>query len=191
MRRVLIVSSLILVAFSVLVSCETTRSITSKVGSITSGVDEDLFAQVPEQDRDDVDKATLALMVCEEKVKLAQMNTELTTVQRRYAGYQEDLAKKLQKEAALGLDIAKLEAIERSGLGDRDDTTKKIADLKSKRLEIEAQRVKIEAQLATAKRHSRDLTKQIEEKTKEIEGLRTGKGEKGKETESPEAREGG
>jgi chromosome segregation ATPase len=173
MWRALILSLAIVVSFSVLVSCETTRAITSKVGSITSRVDEDLFAQVPEQDRDNVDKATLALMVCEENVKLAQMNTELATVQRRYAGYQEDRAKKLQQEAALGVDIAKLEAIDKLGLGDRDDTTKKIADLKSKRLEIEAQRVKIEAQLATAKRHIRDLTTQIEEKTKEIEGLPT------------------
>jgi chromosome segregation ATPase len=181
---------LIAVAFLVSVSCETTRSITSKLGSITSRVDEDLFAQVPEQQRGDVDKAALALMVSEEEVKLAEMKTELATVRRKYARYQEDLAEKLHKEAVLGLDIAKLEAIDRSGLGDRDDNARKIADLKSKRLETEAQRVKIEAQLATAKRHIRDLTKQIAEKAKEIEGLQTGEVRKEKETKTPETGEG-
>ena len=190
MPRVLLLSSLIVVAFSVSVSCEATRSITSKMGSITSRVDEDLFAQVPEQERGDVDKAALTLMVSEEEVKLAEMKTELATVRRKYARYQEDLAEKLQKEAALGLDIAKLEAIDRSGLGDKDDNARKIADLKANRLETEAQRVKIEAQLATAKRHIRGLTKQIAEKAKEIEGLQTGQVRKEKETEGPERGEG-
>jgi chromosome segregation ATPase len=190
MPRVLLLSSLIVVAFLVSVSCETTRSITSKMGSITSRVDEDLFAQVPEQQRGDVDQAALTLMVSEEEVKLAEMKTELATVRRKYARYQEDLANKLHKEAALGLDIAKLEAIDRSGLGDKDDNARKIADLKSNRLETEAQRVKIEAQLATAKRHIRGLTKQIAEKAKEIEGLKTGEVRKEKETEGPETGEG-
>ncbi|NVL93347.1 MAG: hypothetical protein HWN71_09985 [Desulfobacterales bacterium] len=190
MRRLLILSSLIVVALLVLVSCETTRSITSKMGSMTSRVDEDLFAQVPEQERGDVDKAALTLMVSEEEVKLAEMKTELATVRRQYARHREDLADKLQKEAALGLDIAKLEAIDRSGLGDKDDNARKIADLKSKRLEIEAQRVKIEAQLATAKRQFRGLTKQIAKQAKEIEGLKTGEVRKEKETEGPEAGKG-
>ena len=190
MPRVLLLSSLIVVAFLVLVSCEATRSITSKMGSITSRVDEDLFAQVPEQQRGDVDQAALTLMVSEEEVKLAEMKTELATVRRKYARYQEDLANKLHKEAALGLDIAKLEAIDRSGLGDKDDNARKIADLKANRLETEAQRVKIEAQLATAKRHIRGLTKQIAEKEKEIEGLKTGEVRKEKETEGPETGEG-
>ncbi len=171
MRRVLMVPSFILVALSVLVSCETTRSLTSKVSSITSRVDEGLFAQVPEHERDDVDKAALALMVSEEKVKLAEMKTGLADLRKKYRRYEEYLAKKFQKEAALGLDIAKLEAIDRSGLGDKDDNAKKIADLKSETLETEAQRVKIEAQLATARRQISDLTKRIEEQTEKIEVL--------------------
>jgi chromosome segregation ATPase len=180
MRRLLVLSLVIAVAFSVLVSCETTRSLTSKVGSITSRVDEDLFAQVPEQERGDADKAALTLMVSEEKVKLAEMKTELANLQKKSAGYEEDLAKRLQKEAALGVDIAKLEAIDKAGLGDKDDNTRKIADLKSKRLESEAQRVKIEAQLATTKRQIRDLTKQIEERAQKMEVLATGEGQKEK-----------
>ena len=194
MRKVLISPLFIVVAFSVLVSCETTKTfkglITSKVSSITSSVDENLFAQVPEHERDDVAKAALALRVSEEKVKLAEMKTELANLQNKYVRYGENLAKKLQKEAALGLDIAKLEAIDRSDLGDKDDNTKKIADLKSKKLGIEAQRVKIEAQLATAKRQISDLTKQIEEQAEQIDVVATGKEQKEKEIESPETDEG-
>ena len=194
MRRLLISCLFIVVAFSILVSCETTKtlkgSITSKVSSITSSVDENLFAQVPEDEKDNVDKAVLALMVSKEKVKLAEMKTELGNLRKKYARYEENLAKKLQKEAALSLDIAKLEAIDRSDLGDKDDNAKKIADLRSKKLGIEAQRVKIEAQLATAKRRISGLTKQIQEQAKEIEELETGKEQKQKETESPEAGEG-
>lgn len=186
MRRVLILCSFIVVAFLVLVSCEAARSLTSKVSSITSKVNEDLFAQVPEHKRDNVDKAALNLMVCEEKIELAEMKTELATVRRKYARYGEDLARKLQKQAALGLDIAKLEAIDKSGLGNRDENAKKIADLKAKRLQIEAQRVKIDAQLATAKRQIRDLTTRIEEQAERMKVLETGEEQKGKETGSPE-----
>jgi chromosome segregation ATPase len=194
MRRLLISCLFIVVAFSSLVSCETTKtlkgSITSKVSSITSSVDENLFAQVPEHEKHNVDKAALALMVSEGKVKLAEMKTELANLQKKYARYEENLAKKLQKEAALSLDIAKLEAIDRSDLGEKDDNAKKIADLRSKKLGIEAQRVKIEAQLATANRQISGLTKQIEEQAKEIEELETGKEQKQKEIESPETGEG-
>jgi chromosome segregation ATPase len=194
MRRLPISWLFLIVALLTLVSCETTesfkRSITSRVGSMTSGVDENLFAQVPGHEKDEVDKAALALIVIEEKVRLAELKTELATLEKRYAGYGEHLTRNLQQEAALGLDIAKLEAIDRSGLGDKDYNTKKISDLKSKRLGMEAQRAKIETQLATAKRQISDLAKRIEEQEEGIEVLEPGQEQKGKDIEGMETGEG-
>ena len=180
MRRVAILSLFIVLCLSVFLSCETTKSLkgklTSKVSSMTSDVDEELFAQVPETQREDVEKAAFALKVSEEKMKLAEMKTDLADFIKKRAGYEEDLAGRLHKEAQLALDLAKLEAIDRSDLGEKEDNIKKKADLKSKKLEVEAERVKIEAKVATSERQINQLTEQIEERKKTIEALEMGDG---------------
>ncbi len=101
-----------------------------------------------------------------------------------------------------------MEAIDRSGLGNKEDNINDIADLKSKKLKIEANRIKIEAKRDTTQRKIDDLTKQIEEQETKIMNLEaTGvpepetpdvvkKGEGPEETvsetksEEPEAKEG-
>jgi chromosome segregation ATPase len=178
MRRVTMLSLFVVLCLSAFLGCETTNNLkgklTSKVSSMTSSVDEDLFAQVPEDEREGVEKAAFALKVSEEKLKLAELKIELADLQKKHAGYEEDLTDKLHKEAQLALDLAKLEAIDRSELGEKEDNIKKKADLRSKKLGVEAERVKIEAKVATSERHIDQLTEQIEEQKKTIEALETG-----------------
>ncbi|MDO9530294.1 MAG: hypothetical protein Q7J27_14210 [Syntrophales bacterium] len=165
-----------LLAISLSVGCGTTQeikgTITSKVSSITSDVDQNLFAQVPEDKQEGVKKAELDLKISEENVKLAELKKELASTQGKYAGYEQDQAEKYRQEAAIALDIAKTEAIDESGLGKKDDNIKGIADLKSKKLRMEADRVNVEAKLATTKLRISNLTEQIkaqEEKIKDME----------------------
>ncbi len=166
----------LLLALLLFVGCETTKniqgSITSTVDSMISDVDKDLFAQVPENQREGVQKAVFDLLVLNEKVKLAELKKELAGKQKKYANYELDLSKQNKKEASVKLDIEKLEAIDRSGLGEKKDNIKTIADLKAKVLDIESDKVKIEAKLPTTQIDIDNLIKQIKEMEEIIKNMK-------------------
>jgi len=174
-----------LLAISLSVGCATTQeikgSITSKVSSITSDVDQNLFAKVPEDKQGEVKKAELDLKVSEEKVKLAELKKDLASTQENYAGYEQDQAQKYRQEAAIALDIAKTEAIDESGLGKKDDNIKVIADLKSKKLRMEADRVNVEGKLSTTNLRINTLTEQIKAQEEKIKGMESPAEEKAEE----------
>ena len=166
----------LLLALSLFVGCETTKkmkgSITSKVDSMTSDVDKDLFAQVPENQREGVQKAEFDLLVSNEKVKLAELREELASKQKKYANYELDLAQKNKKGASIKLDIEKLEAIDRSGLGEKKDNIKTTADLKAKVNDIESDKIKIGAKLSTTQIDIDNLIKQIQEMEEIIKNMK-------------------
>jgi len=166
----------LLLALLLFVGCETTKnikgSITSTVDSMTSDVDKDLFAQVPENQLEGVQKAEFDLLVSNEKVKLAELKEELASKQKKYANYELDLAQKNKKEASVKLDIEKLEAIDRSGLGEKQDNIKTIADLKAKVPYIESDRIKIGAKLSTTQIDIDNLIKQIKEMEEMIKNMK-------------------
>jgi len=182
MRRVPYSVLILALALLLLTSCEATKGLK---GSLTSGGDNDLFSQVPAEDRQEVRKAEFDLKVAEEKVRLADFKMKLVPLQKKRTGYEEDLANKYRKKAAAAVDLAKLEAIDRSGLGEKEDNIKTIADLKSKKLRIEADMVKIEAKLDTTECRIKDLTKQIEEQAEKIAGMKMLEGQEEEAIESP------
>jgi hypothetical protein len=160
------ISLIFLLALSLLTGCEATRSLTRSGSS-----DENLLAQVPAEEREEIKKAELDLQVAEEKLKLAEMKTELASLQKKYADYEEDAADEYQKKAAVSVDLAKLEAIDRAGLGEKKENIEDIADLKSKQLKIEVNRIKIGAKRDTTGEKINDLLKQIEEQETKIINL--------------------
>ena len=174
MCRVLYSVLALMLTLLLFVSCETTKGLTSKVKSLTSSVDDELFSQVPAEERQEVIKAEFDLRVAEEKAKLADLKMKLAQLQKRYAGDEEEIAAKYREKASVAVDLAKLEAIDKSGLGQKDDNIKAIANLKSKRLKLEADTIKIEARRAATERQINDLTKQIEDQAERIEGMKMG-----------------
>ena len=162
------ISLIFLLALSLLTGCEATRSLTS---SISGSSDENLLAQVPAEEREEVKKAEFALQVAQEKLKLAEMKKELASLQKKYADYEEDVADEYQKKAAVSVDLAKLEAIDRAGLGEKKANIEDIADLKSKELKIEANGIKIGAKRDTTGEKINDLLKQIDEQETKIINL--------------------
>ena len=175
MKRFGHISLALLFAVSVVFGCEATQNIkktmASKVKSFGSKVDEELYAQVPEENREGVAKAECNLKVFEEKVRLADLRKGLALKGKTYADYELDLANNFRKESGIILDITKLEAIEKSGLGEQEGMIEEIANLKSKKLKVEAERVKIDSKLATTKLHIQELTKQIEAQEQNIEAM--------------------
>jgi hypothetical protein len=162
------ISLIFLLALLLLTGCEATRSLTS---SISGSSDENLLAQVPAEEREEVKKAEFDLQVAEEKMKLAEMKTELASLQKKYADYEEDAADEYKKKAEVSVDLAKLQAIDRAGLGEKQANIEDIADLKAKELKIEANRIKIEAKRDTTGEKINDLLKQIEEQETKIINL--------------------
>jgi uncharacterized coiled-coil protein SlyX len=162
------ITLIFLLALSLLTGCEATRSLTS---SISSSPDENLLAQVPAEQREEVKKAEFDLQVAEEKMALAEMKAELASLQKKYADYDEDAADEYRKKAEVGVELAKLEAIDKAGLGEKQANIEDIADLKAKELKIEANRIKIEAKRDTTGEKINDLMKQIEEQETKIMNL--------------------
>ena len=166
----------LLLALLLFVGCETTKniqgSITSTVDSMISDVDKDLFAQVPENQREGVQKAAFDLLVLNEKVKIAELKEELAGKQKKYANNELDLSKQNKKEAIVKLDIEKLEAIDRSGLGEKKDNIKTIADLKAKVLDIDSDKLKVGAKLHTTQIDIDNLIKQIKEMEEIIKNMK-------------------
>ncbi len=170
MKRFGYISLVLLLAFSLLTGCETTRSITKSIPGVSSSSDE-LFAQVPAEERTQVQKAEFDLQVAEEKLRLTEMKTELASLQKKYADYAEDVANEYRDETEVSVELAKLEAIDRSGLGEKEKNINKIADLKAAKLRIEANRIKLEAKRDTTEQKINDLIKQLEEQETKIINL--------------------
>lgn len=169
MKRLIYISLVFLLAFSLLTGCETTRKLTSSISG-TSDTDE-LLTQVPSEEQKEVHEAAFNLQVAEEKVKLSEMKAELASLQKKYSDYQEDVAKKYQDAAEVKLELAKLETVDKANLGEKEDNINKIADLKSKILNIEADKIKLEAKRDTTEQKINDLTKQIEEQETKVINL--------------------
>jgi hypothetical protein len=162
MKRFWHVNLALLIAFLFSTGCETTRNIQKSITSIRSPAYHELITQVPEDIKDDVYKAEFDIKVSGEKLKLAKLKNNLAVNQENYSDSEVDLAKKLYEQAEITLEIQKLEAIMKSGLGENKDNIKTLANLKSKKLRSEADRINIEAELETTKLVINDLLKQIE-----------------------------
>ncbi|MBN2516165.1 MAG: hypothetical protein JXC33_09055 [Deltaproteobacteria bacterium] len=193
MKRFFFVSLILVSAFLLLVGCQTTQtlksSITTTVTSFTSDVDPELYARVPEDQREGVQKAESDMKLLEEKLKLAELKKDLASARKESAGYKQDLAEKDFKAASLNLDIVKLEAIDRAELGEKEKNIKNIAKLKTKKHESEGDRINIEAKVSIAERKINDLTQQIKEQEEKIGGMTSDVAETDKTVSEPPADE--
>jgi hypothetical protein len=154
-----------LLALIFVMGCAATQelktSITSKASSITSTVDPAIVNQVPADKREGFSKAEFDLNVANQKVKLAELKSELAAGRKKYASYEEDVAVKFQKEAEIDYDLVKIAAIINSGLGKKEDNPKIKAKLQAKKLEMQADRIKINANLEATKKKNDALTEEV------------------------------
>ena len=157
--------------------CQTTQNIKStistKVTTLTTGVDPNLYKQVPEDKKEGISEAESVLKFKQSKEHLAELKKELAAQKLKLAGYNLDIASKDRKKAQISLDINKLEAIDRAGLGEKKENLNTIADLKAKVLNIEGDKVKIRAKIAASEVLIKDQKKQIEEQDEKIKGMQT------------------
>jgi hypothetical protein len=172
MKRKLLVRVLVLAGLlAFVIGCtgttqELKSSISAKVSSVTSTVDPELVNKVPADKREGFAKAEFDLNLATQKEKIAEMNTELVGLQKKKAGYEEDLANNFKKEADNAYDSVKIDAIIKADIGKKEDNNKTKSNIVSKKFKIQADRAKIQAGI--------DETKwKIENKTNEIAKMET------------------
>jgi len=176
MKRFSIINLTLILIVTFAVGCKTTQSfkqsISSTVDSITSDVDQDLYGQVPEDKREGIPEAEFDLELNKNKEILAKLKKERGINELKIIGYDLDIASKARKNAAIALDIRKLEAINSVGLGKKEKNINSIADLKAKIFNFNADIVKIEAKQANVEVVINDLNRQIEEQEKKVKGMK-------------------
>ena len=147
----------------------------SKVSSKKTESDEGLYRKVPASMRADVKEAEFDLKraksnanLAEKKLKLSELKKEREILENKYAKYNTNLAAVLVKKADVRVAIKKLEAIDNSNLGDKEDNINRIASLKTKRLSIESDAIEIKADMDTTKLKIKELNKKIRVHEKKI-----------------------
>ncbi len=160
-------------------------SVSTKVTSITSNVDPNLVAKVPDDKRGGFPKAEFAVKVAEEKSKLANMRSELAAKQKKVADYEEELADIDVKDAGLDYDIVKMGAIDAAGLGKKEDNIKALTKLKLKKIDLQGDRIKTDGNLTAIKQQMSDLAEKIKAQEEQIKGLTAEKAKPEKEANVP------
>jgi hypothetical protein len=172
MRRFFIVNLSLILLMAIAVGCETTQnlkqSISSKMNSMTSDVDPDLYAQVPENKREGIPEAESDLEIAKNKEALAKLEKERSVNALKIFGYDLDIATKTKKKAETILDLKKMEAIDNAGLGEKNKNIETISDLKSKSIEFDAEIVKIKGKQENVNLVIDELTQKIEEQNNKL-----------------------
>jgi chromosome segregation ATPase len=180
-----------LMALSFLVGCSSIpklKGATTKIPLTKSSVgktNEGLYSQVPAANRAPVREAEFDLKqakakagIAGEKVKLAELQKERALLERKHADYGMELAQINEKKAELDVEIRKVEAIDNSNLGDKEDNIKQIANLKTKKLGMESDGIKVKAEFDTAELRIKKLTKEIEAQKMRVQKMEGKKAQK-------------
>ena len=166
-----------------IIGCSTTQEITSSVrstvSSITSTVDPALVNQIPADKRESFAKAEFDLKVATEKYNLALLKSDKASNQKKYVGYEEDLADSFRKESELDYDLLKIEAISKSGLGKKEDNVKTKSNLQQKKQNAQSNRIGIRADMENAKGKIDDLSAQFAKMEDSIKAMKFDAGKAG------------
>jgi len=176
MKRFSFINVALLLIVALIVGCKTTQSfkqsISSSFDSMTSDVDQKLYAQVPEDKREGIPEAEFDLELSKNKETLATLKKERSINELKIVGYDLDIASKHRKKAATALDLKKMDAINSQGLGEKEKNIKTIADLKAKILRYDEDVIKIKSKQDIVKGVIDDLNKQIEDQEQKIKGMK-------------------
>ena len=115
-------------------------SVSSTVGSITSGIDEKQYAKVPEDQKIGIAEANEKIMLSEKKIKLAKEKS-------KYADLELDKANLLKEISSLEYDIVRQEAVKRAGLDVKGVSGEVIGELKAKKNKIEGNIMRIDGKM--------------------------------------------
>ncbi len=133
-----------------------------------SPVNEELAAQVPQDKRQAINKADDTLACAGKDLELAKLKEDLADRQDDLANLGAKLAKSQARGARLALDIAKMQAIIENKLGNLEDNSKIINDLKSDASKNLDEQTGYQRKIDTATLYVRDWTQRVANKEKDV-----------------------
>ncbi|MBU1231221.1 MAG: hypothetical protein KKA55_13465 [Proteobacteria bacterium] len=137
-----------------------------------SRVDKALVAQVPQDQRGEMDKADFELAVANEEVALAKLKEDLADKQNDHAALGTKLAKAQARAAELALDTARIDAVDAAKLGKKEDNQKLQAELRADRTKNETERIQLKAKMDQTDVYVRDLKARVADKEQTVAGLK-------------------
>lgn len=174
MKRSIFINLAVLTAFMLLIGCITTP-VTQSISNVTGGkkADPGDYRKVPAALRGDVKEAEFDLKQAdqymkhaEEKVKFTELKVEKAALEKKYAEYNQELAKIVRQKSEAIVALRKAEAVDNAGLGDKEANIKQIANLKTKELNITTAEIKTTANLDTTRVKLKKLDKKIRAQAK-------------------------
>ena len=137
-------------------------------GMFGSPVDAQLAAQVPQDQRQAINKADNAVFCANQDVELAKLKEELADKQDDLASLGTKLAKSRAEGAQTALDIAKMEAIMANKLGKLEENAKILNDLKSDQAKNANEQTGYQRKIETGTLYVRDWTQRVAAKEKSV-----------------------
>ena len=132
------------------------------------------FSQVPERNRAESIASAAALHLARERNKLAEMRVELTKIEADQAKVESDAASSRLDERTALFRKSKFEAIDKTGLGDKEENITAIGKLASRAAKNEATALRDEARVAILKRRADRLRVEVQAQADKVAGLEEG-----------------
>ena len=148
-------------------ACSATKQMTQSLSS-SPPADEDLYAQVPSDQRQGVytaenklQRAADGMVLAAEKLKLAKFRQDLATKRQKLAEQRNKLAKLIHEQSIVAVDIAKWEAIDAEGLGQKENNIKTLYNLRTKKAKIETEQLKYRRDIETLQLQEKELVGEV------------------------------
>ena len=129
------------------------------------------FSQVPERNRAESIASAAALHLARERNKLAEMRVELTEIEADQAKVESDAASSRLDERTALFRKSKFEAIDKTGLGDKEENIAAIGKLASRAAKHQADALRSESKAAILKRRAQQRRAAVEAQAKKVAGL--------------------
>ena len=157
--------------------CSATQQMTQSLSS-SPPADEDLYAQVSNDQRQGVfaaenklQRAADGMVLATEKLKLAKLDQDLADKRAKLADQRNKLAKLVHEESIVAVDIAKWEAIDASGLGQKEENIKKLYNLRTKKAKIETDQLKYKRDIETLQLQEKQLAGEVRTQEETVRSL--------------------
>lgn len=129
------------------------------------------FNQVPERNKGAAVQSAKALRLARERHNLAELHEDLTKTEADLAEYERKAAASRLNEKSALFKQSQFEAIDQSGLGDKEENIAAIGKLASRAAKYESDALKDEAQVTILTRRADQKRAQVDAQAQKVAGL--------------------
>ena len=155
--------------------CQTTdkiKGLARKTGIRTTTTPDPIaFNQVPDRNKEEAIQAAEALRLARARHKLTELREELAKVEVELAEFERKAAANRLSESSALFKQSQFEAIDKSGLGDKEENIAAIGKLASRAAGHESDALKDESQVTILKRRAEKRRAEVDAQAQTVAGL--------------------